>query len=58
MNIFAYTRSAFEAVRPHEVAHAIPKALTGEHAEFFGGRYRPNMRVYRKLLEADERALP
>ena len=32
------------------VAAALSKALTGVDAEFFG-RYRPNMRVYRILLD-------
>ncbi len=34
------------------VAAAISKALTGDDSQYFGGRYRPNMRVYRTLLEA------
>jgi predicted protein tyrosine phosphatase len=38
--------------RSPAVAAAISKALTGDDADFFGGRYRPNMRVYRTLLEA------
>ena len=40
--------------RSPAVAAAISKVLTGDDAEFFGGRYRPNMRVYRTLLEAHE----
>ena len=40
------------------VAAAIAKALTGDDTEFFGRRYRPNMRVYRTLLEAYEDSAP
>jgi predicted protein tyrosine phosphatase len=38
--------------RSPAVAAAISKALTGDDSEFFAGRYRPNMRVYRLMLEA------
>ena len=41
--------------RSPAVAAAISKALTGDDTEFFGGRYRPNLRVYRTLLGAHER---
>jgi hypothetical protein len=40
--------------RSPAVAAALSKVLTGDDAAFFGGRYRPNMRVYRTLLEAHE----
>jgi predicted protein tyrosine phosphatase len=40
--------------RSPAVAAAISKVLTGDDAEFFGGRYHPNMRVYRMLLETQE----
>lgn len=39
--------------RSPAVAAAIAKVLTGDDAEFFGGRYRPNLRVYRTLLESN-----
>jgi predicted protein tyrosine phosphatase len=38
--------------RSPAVAAALARALNGDDTEFFGGRYRPNMRVYRLLLEA------
>jgi predicted protein tyrosine phosphatase len=44
--------------RSPAVAAAISKALTGDDAEFFAGRYRPNMRVYRFMLEAYARRQP
>ena len=34
------------------VAGALSKALNGNDEEFFSGRFKPNMRVYRKLLDA------
>lgn len=37
--------------RSAAVGAAIARVLNGDDAEFFGGRYRPNMRVYRTLLE-------
>lgn len=40
--------------RSPAVATAISKVLMGDDTEFFGGRYRPNMRVYRTLLEGHE----
>jgi predicted protein tyrosine phosphatase len=36
--------------RSPAVGAAIARALNGDDAEFFGGRYTPNMRVYRTLL--------
>jgi predicted protein tyrosine phosphatase len=36
--------------RSPAVAAAIARTLNGDDAEFFGGRYSPNMRVYRLLL--------
>jgi predicted protein tyrosine phosphatase len=44
--------------RSPAVAAAISRALTGDDGKFFGGRYRPNMRVYRTLLKAYERVVP
>jgi predicted protein tyrosine phosphatase len=43
--------------RSPAVAAAVAKVLTGDDAEYFR-RYRPNMRVYRTMLETyyDERA--
>ncbi len=38
--------------RSPAVAAALSRALTGDDSDFFGGRYRPNMRVYRLLLDA------
>lgn len=38
--------------RSPAVAAALAKRLNGDDAEFFGGRYTPNMRVYRLLLGA------
>jgi predicted protein tyrosine phosphatase len=38
--------------RPARVRAALAKALNGDDREFFGGRYRPNMRAYRFVLEA------
>jgi predicted protein tyrosine phosphatase len=43
--------------RSSAVAAALARVFNGNDAEFFGGRYRPNMRVYRTLLEAHA-ALP
>jgi hypothetical protein len=40
--------------RSPAVAAAISKVLTGDDSAFFGGRYRPNIRVYRTLLEAHD----
>ena len=37
--------------RSPAVAAAISRVLNGDDAEFFGGRYKPNMRIYRTLLE-------
>jgi predicted protein tyrosine phosphatase len=37
--------------RSSAVAAALARVLNGDDAEFFGGRYRPNMRVYRTLLD-------
>jgi predicted protein tyrosine phosphatase len=37
--------------RSPAVAAAIARVLDGDDAQFFGGRYTPNMRVYRMLLE-------
>jgi predicted protein tyrosine phosphatase len=38
--------------RSPAVAAAIAKALGVDDTDYFGGRYRPNMRVYRMLLDA------
>jgi predicted protein tyrosine phosphatase len=38
--------------RSSGVAGALSKALFGNDEEFFSGRFKPNMRVYRKLLDA------
>lgn len=40
--------------RSPAVAAALARVLTGDDAEFFGGRYAPNARVYRTLLAALE----
>lgn len=37
--------------RSPAVAAALARALNGDDSEFFGGRYTPNRRVYRLLLE-------
>lgn len=37
--------------RSPAVGAAIARVLNGDDSEFFGGRYRPNMLVYRTLLE-------
>lgn len=37
--------------RSSAVAAALARVLNHDDTEFFGGRYRPNMRVYRTLLE-------
>ena len=37
--------------RSSAVAAALSRVLNGDDAEFFAGRYRPNMRVYRTVLE-------
>jgi len=44
--------------RSPAVGAALARVLNGDDAEFFGGRYRPNMRVYRTLLETRPAALP
>jgi predicted protein tyrosine phosphatase len=41
--------------RSAAVAAAIARVWNGDDAEFAGGRYRPNPRVYRMLLDAHER---
>jgi predicted protein tyrosine phosphatase len=38
--------------RSAAVAAALARVLNDDDSEFFGGRYRPNMRVYRLLLGA------
>ncbi|MBX3206277.1 MAG: dual specificity protein phosphatase family protein [Labilithrix sp.] len=38
--------------RSAAVAAALARVLKGDDAEFLGGKYRPNMRVYRLLLDA------
>jgi predicted protein tyrosine phosphatase len=40
--------------RSPAVAAALSRVLTGDDADFFGGRYQPNRRVYRLLLAAAE----
>jgi predicted protein tyrosine phosphatase len=37
--------------RSPAVAGALARVLTGSDADFFSGRYRPNMRVYRTILD-------
>jgi predicted protein tyrosine phosphatase len=37
--------------RSAAVGAALARVLNGDDAEFFGGRYRPNMRVYQTLLD-------
>ena len=37
--------------RSPAVAAALARVLDGDDASYFGGRYTPNMRVYRTLLE-------
>ncbi len=37
--------------RSPAVGAALARVLNGDDAEFFGGRYRPNMLVYRSLLD-------
>ena len=44
--------------RSAAVAAALARVLNEDDTEFFGGRYRPNMRVYRMLLEGRPRPLP
>jgi predicted protein tyrosine phosphatase len=44
--------------RSPAVAAAISKGLSGDDSAFFGGRYRPNMRVYRMLLQTYEQDHP
>lgn len=39
--------------RSPAVAAALAHVLNGDDAEYFAGRYRPNMRVYRTLLETE-----
>jgi predicted protein tyrosine phosphatase len=41
--------------RSPAVAAAVARALGADNAEFFSGRYHPNMRVYRLLLQAAPR---
>ena len=38
--------------RSPAVAAALARVLNGDDAEFFGGRYRPNKRVYETMLAA------
>src|SRR6185437_7480088 len=38
--------------RSPAVAAALARVMNGDDAEYFAGRYRPNMRVYRMLLAA------
>jgi predicted protein tyrosine phosphatase len=38
--------------RSSAVGAALARVLNDDDSEFFGGRYRPNMRVYRTLLDA------
>lgn len=40
--------------RSPALAAALSKILAGDDAQFFGGRYRPNERVYRMVLDAVE----
>lgn len=40
--------------RSPALAAALSKVLCGDDAQFFGGRYRPNERVYRMVLDAVE----
>jgi predicted protein tyrosine phosphatase len=40
------------ASRSPAVGAALARVLNGDDAEFFAGRYRPNMRVYRMMLNA------
>lgn len=37
--------------RSPAVAAALARVLEGDDAEYFAGRYRPNMRVYRMILD-------
>jgi predicted protein tyrosine phosphatase len=37
--------------RSAAVGAALARVLNGDDAQFFGGRYRPNMRVYQTLLD-------
>ncbi|MEA2746105.1 MAG: hypothetical protein QOI41_248 [Myxococcales bacterium] len=39
--------------RSPAVGAALARVFNGSDAEFFAGRYRPNMRVYRMLLETN-----
>jgi predicted protein tyrosine phosphatase len=41
--------------RSPAVAAALSRVLNGDDAAFFGGPYRPNMHVYRTLLETHRR---
>lgn len=41
--------------RSAAVGAALSKVLNDDDSEFFGGRYRPNARVYKMLLEAKAR---
>ncbi|HVH42669.1 MAG TPA: hypothetical protein VM925_10005 [Labilithrix sp.] len=38
--------------RSAAVAAALSRALRGDDTEFFTGKYKPNMRVYRLLLDS------
>ncbi len=38
--------------RSPAVAAALGRVLNGDDSSFFAGRYRPNMRVYRMMLDA------
>jgi predicted protein tyrosine phosphatase len=38
--------------RSPAVGAALGRVLNGDDAEFFAGRYRPNMRVYQMMLDA------
>lgn len=42
--------------RSPAVAAALARALGGDDAEFFAGKYQPNMRVYRLVLECASEA--
>lgn len=44
--------------RSPAVAAALARLLDGADASYFGGRYTPNMRVYRMLLEAAPPQVP
>lgn len=44
--------------RSPAVAAALARVLDGDDASYFGGRYQPNMRVYRMLLECAQPQAP